>query len=47
MLNITYHIHNTLFPSRLMNKPYKLECYITLDKKELTNTNTLAYWENW
>jgi len=36
------HIYNTLFYLKLMNGPIKLECYITLDWKGLTETNTVA-----
>ncbi len=36
----------TLFSSKLMNVPNKLECYITLGCKDFAMTNTQAYWEN-
>jgi hypothetical protein len=37
-------IHNASFSLQLTNGHNKLECYITLDLKGFTGTNTLAYW---
>ncbi len=37
------HINKKLFSLQLMNGPKKLESYITLGKKGLPWTNTLAY----
>jgi hypothetical protein len=41
-------IHYPSFSSKLKNEPNKLECYITLDSKDLplANTQLISYEEN-
>ncbi len=37
-------VYNTYISSQLMNRPNKLECYITLSWKGFSGTSALAYW---
>jgi hypothetical protein len=37
-------IHSTSLSLGLTNRPFTLECYITIGQNDVPETNNLAYW---